>query len=744
MTSQRSSLHKISFKDLQTEITKRHIWIPALTILAFFSYYILGTILVLFMARKNYILYDISYRMTLKEYMVSSAYGWIGPSAYSFVITVVIALLAGFASFAFLYRTQSADFYLSHPITRCDLFMNICVNPVMVFAALAFVFRILGMLIALFMGAASGRLLFGMLMENLLNLLLFITVYALTTLAVLVSKNMMIAVITDFLFLAGKPLIVLLFTSMMSSYFATYHDISWVLDAPDKYRPDIFSSIANHMHMINIFSYNEYAGKPLMAGTAGFILASVLLGAVAVALSYLAFIKRRAEDIGSGYVHPAIMYAAKFITAIAGTILCGYIIEIMVGSCFSGFNIPLIIAVLFSAAVICMIVEVICAGNVKCATRKLWHALPVAVIAVLAFVIFKEDLTGYDSFAPDPDKVESAAFYSAFSPRDYVRGDDEYEMAEEHFIRDLKLTNIDDVRALAAIGQDRNREIRKIWTFQGYADGYTPEYANGYDAVVLYRMKNGRYKARSLFIPEDIDDALMNAVIGTDEYRSCLYDLDNAYERIKENSTSGVMSYNCGYGIDSVDANAELFLEFKEAYEADIEKYDYTLAHNEDPIGSLEYNDPHAYSYYATIDYYYEIYPEYTHTIDFLKKHDLYKDVNEVRDNISGIDLYYTECDENRKAIADYSALIEDPGQIDALIDNMKIMFGYQESWKIADYYCTATVYFKQGTGQTNSSSNITSDDYYGYGFNGFYISPDKIPEDIMDTLRNNPTYFYE
>ena len=118
--------------------------------------------------------------------------------------------------------------------------------------------------------------------------------------------------------------------------------------------------------------------------------------------------------------------------------------------------------------------------------------------------------------------------------------------------------------------------------------------------------------------------------------------------------------------------------------------------------------------------------------------------MNEVRDDISGIELYYTECDENRKAIADYSALIEDPGQIDALIDNMKIMFGYQESWKIVDYYCTATVYFKQGTGQTNSSSNITSDDYYGYGFNGFYISPDKIPEDIMDTLRNNPTYFYE
>ncbi|MBO4899974.1 MAG: hypothetical protein J5509_06755 [Lachnospiraceae bacterium] len=744
MTSQRSSLHNISFKDLQTEITKRHIWIPALTILAFFSYYILGTILVLFMARKNYILYDISYRMTLREYMISAASGWIGPTSYSFLITAGIALLAGFTSFAFLYKTQSVDFYLSHPITRRDLFLNICVNPVMVFAALAFVFRMIGLLISLFMGAVSGQVIGGMLIEYLLNLLLYITVYTITVLAVLVSKNMMIAVITDFILLAGKPLIGMLFTSMMSSYYATYRDISWMIDAPDKYRPDFISSIANHIHMIGIFNYNEYAEKPLMSGTAGFILASVLLGVVAIVLSYLAFMKRRAEDIGSGYVHPAIMYTAKFITAIAGTILSGYIIEIMVGSCFAGFNVPLIIAILFSAFVSCMIVEIICAGNMKCATRKLWHAVPVAIAAILVFAVYKEDLTGYDTYLPDSDKVESAAFYSCYSPRDYINENDDYEMYEEHFIHKLELTNIEDVKTLAAIGQSEIREMYKLWGDEGYIEGYTPEYTKGYDTAVFYRMKNGRYVVRSLFIPEDIDEDLMNAVIGTNEYRSCLYDLESAYARIKDNSTNGVMSYNCGYGVSRIDADEDMFREFKESYEADLVQYDYTLAHNNDPIGSLEYNDSQAYTYYASIDYYFEIYPEYTHTIEFLKEHDLYLDSDECKDDISGIDLYYTECDETGACVADYTAMIEDPGQIDVLVDKLHIIFGYQESWKTADYSCSATIYFKQEAGQTNSSSNITSDDYYGYGFNGFYIAPEDIPEDVMDILLENPTYYYE
>ena len=744
MTSQRSSLHSVSFKDLQTEITKRHIWIPALTILAFFSYYILGTILVLFMARRNYILYDISYRMTLKEYLVSAATGWMGPCAYSFLITIVIALLAGFASFAFLYKTQSVDFYFSHPVTRRDLYINICVNPVMIFAALALVFRLISVLISVFMGAGSVALILGSLVEYLLNLLLYITVFAITTLAVLVSKNMMIAVITDFILLAGKPLIVLMIESMMSSYYATYRDMRWMLNAPEKYRPDFFSSIANHVHIINICDYNSYAPVSLMSGTAGYILASILIGAVAVVLSYTAFMKRRAEDIGPGYVYPTIMYTAKFITAIAGTILCGYIIEIMTGSYFAGFNIPLVIAVLFGAFVVCMIVEIICAGNIKCAATRLWHAVPVAIVVFLVFLIFKQDLTGYDSYIPDVNKVESAAFYPAYSPRDYIDENDEYQMAEEHFVHDLKLTNIDDVTALASIGQSTQREFRKYWGNEGYIDGYSPEYADCYDTVVVYRMKNGRIIVRSALIPSDIDESMMNAVIGTDEYRSCLYDLDRAYTRIKEYSTHGVMSYNCGYGVSRLDSDADMLAEFKKAYEADIKQYDYTLAHNGNPIGALEYSDSMPNTYYATLDYYYEIYPEYTATMEFMKKNGLYLDPADFKGDISGIELCYTEFAEDGSCIADYSARIEDPEQIDELVGNLKLIFGYQESWKTDDYSCSATVYFKHNTDQPGTSSNISSDDYYGYGFNGFYIPQKDIPEDIMDILRENPTYFYD
>lgn len=727
---------KILTRDLQVEIFKRNIWVHAVTALLFLCYFVLGTILMLYITRRNYYRFYDSSLFSVRDQMLQSAASWLGLGSYSFIITVVIAVIAGFASFYFVYNSRAVDFYFSQPVKRRRMFINIFATSILAFAGFTLVFRVFGILIAVCMKAITAPIILYAFVDCLLNILLFISLYALSALAVLVSRNVIIAVITDFILLAGGPLIRLLFTGLKATYFATYSDLGWMLDPPERLHPDLLSSIGDHISIIQIAEFNRMMELPDLSGTGGFIAASVLIGAVGVVLAYFAFIHRKAEDIGPGYVHPAIKNAAKFIVAIALTITAALIVDAMMDTSFSGFMLPFFIILAFTAFVSCMVIEVVCAADIKKALYRLWHGAVAAGAALLVLAIFKVDMTGYDSYVPDASQVESAAIFGQSYSRDYFDENGEYVNNNMHFAREMKLTDIEAVTRIAAIGQSNQRNLRLAGGQYPDVDTYGVisersgkyKYEDGYSVTVLYRMKNGGYRSRTLYIPQNIDETAMNAVVGTDEYRSCLYDLDMISELTDRAVSPGEILYNSGADVRKIDASAELFEEFRSAYEKDIRKYDYSLVHHEYPVGVVEYDFmiPMDHGYPQNVYGYYDVYAGYDNTLAFLKKYDIYSDVDMRKADILGIDLYSYSYENDVEH--EYDEYIEDPERIEEVLSVMHPYFECREYWRIDDNNCRVTL-FTNAAGPSGASEKISSEENYYGGFNGFYIDTEDLPE---------------
>ena len=102
----KTSSDRIKTSELQTEITKRRVWIIALTILMSLCYYVLGLILVLTQARQNYRWwYGENSGISMKDCMCQTTSKMMGMASMTFLMTILVAIIMAYAAFSFLYKS---------------------------------------------------------------------------------------------------------------------------------------------------------------------------------------------------------------------------------------------------------------------------------------------------------------------------------------------------------------------------------------------------------------------------------------------------------------------------------------------------------------------------------------------------------------------------------------------------------------------------------------------------------------
>jgi ABC-2 type transport system permease protein len=161
--------------------------------------------------------------------------------------------------------------------------------------------------------------------------------------------------------------------------------------------------------------------------------------------------------------------------------------------------------------------------------RRPLEILASAAIVTLIFLAFLFDVTGFDRFVPDPEKVQDAALYCMNTDTAYVSDDGHYEGNDSFPRKYMRLTNIEDVTAIAEYGQKYTRLQKSKSGFPG--SGQTPDDKGGtagdvpgtentfWNFEVLYRMKNGKTISRQFSVPSSADPAMMDAVTGTQAFR---------------------------------------------------------------------------------------------------------------------------------------------------------------------------------------------------------------------------------
>ena len=586
----------------QRELFKRRLWPAALTFLGFLLYNVVGLATALTMSGQYAIEEHLSaaeQAARLRE-VIDSMLGYANPSVL--MILVPVAAVLAIEGFSWMDSRSKVDFYESQPLSRGKRFLDICFSSFLYFFFSYVITLEAGLLITGFFHALTRAVLAEIVWNSLCVFALFLAVYGLGVLAAMLTGNVIVACLAFMVLILYEPIFRAVLGGYSSEYLTTYVSSSGGLISTNLLNPvtHYYNSAAFDLKM------------PL-----------ILIGIAALyfALAWLSYRVRKNEHAGT----PVVFGPVRTVVRIAMSVIVGLVIGLFISFVRDTFFINLAWMLLFTVITAC-IMQIIYDLDFRALFRRPLEILASAAIVTLIFLAFLFDVTGFDRFVPDPEKVQDAALYCMNTDTAYVSDDGHYEGNDSFPRRYMRLTNIEDVTAIAEYGQKYTRLQKSKSGFPG--SGQTSDDKGGtentfWNFEVLYRMKNGKEIYRAFLIPSTVAPSMMDTVTATEEYREGTVNIyhDNYLRKALSESVKIEIYYTNGSEYLSGPLLDEaMYEEFRKAYTQDLEQYSYSFARQNRPVGSVgisltrdsKRDDIPAVSY--------SIYPSYSRTIDFLKK----------------------------------------------------------------------------------------------------------------------------
>ncbi len=615
MTSANSSLAK--FMREQKALLWRRLPLAALSIIMYFLYDVFGTVMLIQRERVN--IYSDQPFPVRGAWIVS---GLMGLRSFGWLICSTGAVLLAIQGFAYLYKTQTVDFYESRPEKRSTRFFNIVVNGIFIYLVPALTGAILSLLIAAANGCAPGWLITEVFISLGLQTALFLAVYGMSILAALLTGTIITAVMMNIFFFGLEGMIRLTVLGYRTAFYATFDQGKSDGLLSNVYTLPVFNYLGGIVRSM-IFAINEFdftGSYEYVIKSAGYTVkgtvVNLVIFVIATVLSFAVYKKRKAESAGKAVVYRPLEVFIKFVTGVIISLDAGLLINAVFIMDISSGTGPVIITIILMAFLVSLILESVFALNVRMAFNKAWQIPLIAAASIIILFVYKSGVTGYDSFLPDKEKVGSSYLVNYNYCSDYYNDGEEYEssyMPTEEFVeKNMFLTDTEDVLSLAAIGQS-DAVMRKK---NGNSDS---EY---WEALIGWRMKDGSLITRRITIPEDIDPGLMDRITGRDEFTRGVYQVENVVPIIesKKNSAANyklTMTVSTEHGY--LEKNVDLTALFLDAYRKDLkEHYCFSMASGNNPVGSISVYDN------RNISISWPIYECFDDTIAFLKENDMW------------------------------------------------------------------------------------------------------------------------
>lgn len=569
----------------QRELARQRLWPIALTFLGWLLYHVVCVATALNFAMINAESAHMTHVEKARE-LRDALSGLLGYHNFSwFLLTIPLAAVLAIEGFAWMDSRQKVDFYESLPLSRGVRFRDICTGSFLYFVFSYAITLEIGLAIAGAMGALSHALLAEVLQQAVNTIALFASVYALGVLSAMLTGNVIIACLAFSVLLLYETFFRLLLEGYCNAFLATW-------DSEFSYFPrgNIFSPVYHYLNRDGMFT----TPAELLALAALFFL-----------LAWICCRLRRNECAGTAVVFGPVRSVVRIAMAVLVGLTTGLIFSSI--GVLRGNIIAMIWLALFTVIAAC-IMQIIYEYDF----RALFHRpLEIAAALLLAFLIylgFLFDVTGYDRYIPDPDKVADAALISRDENEYSQACTDEGEPVSARFDElYMHLDNVEDVTALARYGQAYTRRVK---TLRGSAasdasdasisaDPETAAQAGGaadpeidreqFQFLVIYRMKNGTTISRAFSLPSTVDPAMMDAVTATPQYREGAFGIyhDRA---IMASADSFILSSTNGKDWKSLQLNADLYRDFRQAYQKDLEQFSYSFARANRPVGRISLN----------------------------------------------------------------------------------------------------------------------------------------------------------
>lgn len=324
------------------------------------------------------------------------------------VFAVAMGIFLALQGFSWNNHQSRVDMYKSVPVKENTRFWYINFNSFLIFILSFGINMILANISAAVWGVWRGQFLVVSVFSFFMHLLLFASAYFVTLIAQMLTGNIALGFCGASVLLLIEPACFFFGRNLMSLFYETYvgrglyETLSQGIFSPLSLYIGLYKSVSmKNMAFADIGNYGGIWKYIII-----FLIQIVLYGSIAFILCR----KRPAQTGGKTMIFPKTKPVIKCIIMIMGSLAFGIFLagfDERAKAWYGFFGV--ICGLLILQAVLQMIME----GDIKEVLKGKGAFGIAAAVALAVFAVFVFDLTGFDSYLPKEEKVESFAFVRA-------------------------------------------------------------------------------------------------------------------------------------------------------------------------------------------------------------------------------------------------------------------------------------------------------------------------------------------
>lgn len=622
---------------LMKEDLKRRVWVLALTILG-----LVFTILVPTAIKcSEFMEESATWNASTRRRMVANIVNLLGLNGMAVFVLLAAGVLWAVSGFHYLHNSKKVDFYHSIPVKRITLFLSAYLNGILVPAVIYLVMQIASSALAWNAGVGVNHIGTIPMQYYVLNMVYYSMLYTTAVVAMMMTGNVVIALLGDGVFWAYGPAV----TALVRGYFEWFHTY---YETPETtavfYRFIRYSSpFANYMYELQIAAEDRPEWGALLG-------AAAVTAALAV-LAYSLYKIRPSEAAKKAMAFQRTEMPVKVLLVIPIALAFGMLFYAIRGKVFW-----LIFGTVFGVLLIHCMMEIIYNFDFRKLFGHRIHLGACMAVSVLLSLAGYYDWYGYDSWLPNPSKVAEASVVMGYHDNWVTYGQPEreeviledgtegysyywqYQSQEDYIFKNMKLKDIYSVTEMAKKGVEADKMRRK-----SQYDVTSDEWERW---VFRFRMNNGKVVYRWYSIPMD-DEAkeLQESIHDSAEYKLGVYPI------LGQTASDTAKVYYQQYDKrQSVDLDYEQMTRLLNVYQKEFEGLTMETRRRELPLGTIqfmtaEHAQANAYDnnkrYYNLEDRcYYPVYPSFERTLELLEEAGVTLiQLNE--DTVESVKIYY-------------------------------------------------------------------------------------------------------
>lgn len=572
----------------------------------------------------------------------------IGFSGIFVLAAAFFAVLFAVQGFSFLYNRQKMDVYMSVPVSGSKRFVLLWANGVICFGAAG----LTGLILCWGIGAAYGVLDAVMLVQSfmafLVNMLAFTAMYNLSLFAVMLTGNVLTALLGCSVLFFYEFVIRQIFSALKTMFFYSYCGIddSRLMALP------WLTPFAGYFHFCGRIWYrsgnlHSYYGEGSFISA---LLTEVCLLAFAAAVTgllvYRLFRRRKTESYHHAIAFGILKPVLEIFLLIPFSIAAGLLIS---RTAFDT-GIFLFAGAAGGALIGHALIQLIYERDLKALVRRK-GLLAFCMLASLLFLcVFRFDLTGFDRFVPKKEDVRSVAVsletdYSNFGRygEPFLAGD--RTLAVDDILKNMNSAQpetIDAVLSMAEKWRDAGMPGDDYDSRRHAIDADAGEKTQMEDSrrwIVCYTLNSGRRVIRRFYAGKSAGEEL-ETVMQDSAYKKLRYQLYG--EAFAQAVSQMKIYYDDGRQELLYTGDKEILLE---AFRSDFESYGYRLLTENLPCGGLKFilKAPEG-TLYSDMEWNYPVYGSFEKSIAVLAQNGIDAGEKEsllTAEDVSGITVRY-------------------------------------------------------------------------------------------------------